>query len=260
MQPSPFAQKRVAVTGGDRGIGLGIAARLASLGANVCLVARNTEHLEGARTQITAAGGACTTIEADLADLAATEKAAEALLALAPRWDILVNCAGNPPGPMLLEMDVEYWNTTFAVHCRAPFLLSRALAPGMIAAGAGRILNISSVASLVAVRGHGAYSPAKAAMNMLTREMAIEWGPQIQVNALCPTATLTEMGQEVWGSHPVQAEWLRAKTPAGRFAEVEEIVDFAIFLLGPSARYINGTSIPIDGGLLAGYADGPPPG
>jgi NAD(P)-dependent dehydrogenase (short-subunit alcohol dehydrogenase family) len=260
MEACPVAQKRAAVTGGDRGIGLGIAARLAGLGAEVCLIARNVEHLDSARARITAAGGACETITADLADLAATERAAGSLLALSPRWDILVNCAGNPPGPTLLEMSAEYWNTTFAVHCRAPFLLARALAPGMIAAGGGRILNISSVASFVAVRGHGAYSPAKAALNMLTREMAVEWGPHIQANAICPTATLTEMGQEVWGSHPAQAAWLRAKTPAGRFAEVDEIVDFAIFLLGPSARYVNGASIPIDGGLLAGYSDGPPPG
>lgn len=253
-----FLQKRAVVTGGDRGIGFGIASRLASLGATVCLLARNARHLESAHAEITAAGGACETVTADLTDLVSTQAAASSLLALSPRWDILVNCAGNPPGPELLEMSVSYWDDTFALHCRAPFLLAQALAPGMIAAGGGQILNVSSAASFVAVRGHGAYAPAKAALNMLTREMALEWGPHIRVNAICPTAVLTEMGQEVWGSHPVQASWLRAKIPAGRFAEVTEIVDTALFLLGPSAGFINGTNIPIDGGLLTGLADGPP--
>ena len=258
MESFSFSQKRAVVTGGDRGIGFGIASRLANLGATVCLVARNAQHLESARAKIVDSGGTCETIIADLADRAQTQAAADALLTLAPRWDIFVHSAGNAPGPALLEMSADYWDDTFAIHCRAPFLLARALAPGMIAAGGGQILNVSSVASFLAVRGHGAYSPAKAALNMLTREMALEWGPHIRANAICPTAVLTEMGQEVWGKHPAQADWLRAKIPAGRFAEVNEIVEIALFLLGPSAVFINGTNIPIDGGLLTGLADCPP--
>ncbi len=258
MSSSSFSGQRAVITGGDRGIGFAIAQRLAAEGAAVCLVGRNPDHLAFARTEITAAGGACETLAADLADLASTQSAAAALPALAPHWDMLVHSAGNPPGPTLLDMTAAQWDDTFAIHCRAPFLLAQAIAPGMIAAGGGRILTISSAAAFVAVRGHGAYSPAKAALNMLTRSFAIEWGSKIRANALCPTAVLTEMGQEVWGSHPDQADWLRAKIPSGRFAEVAEIVNFALYVLGPSCPFLNGTTIPLDGGLLAGLADGPP--
>jgi NAD(P)-dependent dehydrogenase (short-subunit alcohol dehydrogenase family) len=254
-----FAGKRAVITGGDRGIGFGIARELAAAGAEVCLVARDDEALAAARAEIEGFGRACHALSCDLASVAGAQRAAARLLELAPRWDILVNNAGNPPGPSLLDMDVAFWDTTFGVHCRAPFLLSQALVPGMIAGGGGNILNISSVAGLVGFRGHGAYSPAKAALNMLTRAMALEWGEHgIKVNAICPTVVLTKLGQEVWGSHPVQAAWAQAKIPAGRFAEVADVVRLALFLVSPDNSFLNGTLVPCDGGMVAGFADGPP--
>lgn len=255
---SSFSGQRAVITGGDRGIGLAIAKSLAAEGATVFLIGRNAAHLESARDEIAAAGGACETLSADLADLAQTQAAAAELVRRASRWDIFVHSAGNPPGPNLLEMTVDYWETTFAIHCRSCFLIAQALAPGMLEAGRGSILTISSVAAFVAVHGHGAYSPAKVALNMLTRSFALEWGPKIRANAICPTAVLTEMGQEVWGSHPAAANWLKEKIPAGRFAEVDDVVALALFLLSPASNFLTGTTIPVDGGLLAGLADKAP--
>lgn len=216
-----FEGKRELITGGDGGMGVGIATRLAENGATVA--------------------------------------AADAALALAARWDILVHTAGDPPGPLLLETELDYWDETYGVHTRALFVLGKALAPGMIEAGGGHILAMSSTASVSACRGHGTYSSAKAALNMLTQTMALEWGPHgILANVVMPTATMTEMGRVVWGDHPVQAEWLRSKIPSGRFAEVADIVDLVEFLVGPRNNYINGALVPIDGGLLTGLTDGPP--
>uniref|UniRef100_UPI003CCBD619 SDR family NAD(P)-dependent oxidoreductase n=1 Tax=Aeoliella sp. TaxID=2795800 RepID=UPI003CCBD619 len=244
---------------GSRGIGQGIARSLGVQGAEVCIIARGPEELAATKHQIEQLGAICHTVNADLATTDGAKSAVDQVLSISPHWSILANCAGNPPGPTLLDMDVDYWDRTFALHCRAPFLIAQALVPEMINGGGGNILNISSAASLVACNGHGAYGPAKSGLNMLTREMALEWGKHnIKANAICPTAVMTQMGQKVWGSHPLQAEWLMAKIPAGRFAQVSDVVELAMFLLGPSNTFVNGVIIPCDGGLLAGYADGPP--
>ena len=145
------------------------------------------------------------------------------------------------------------------MHTRALFVLGKELAPGMIEAGGGHILTMSSTAAVSACRGHGTYSSAKAALNMLTQTIALEWGPQgILANVVMPTATMTTMGRVAWGDHPAKAAWLESKIPSGRFAEVDDIVDLVEFLVGPKNNYINGALIPIDGGLLTGLTDGPP--
>lgn len=258
-ESSYFAGKRAVITGGDRGIGLGIAQGLAALGVEICLIARDEAAIQNAKHEIEALGVTCHALRFDLSTGDGAPAAAAAVLAIASQWQMLVNNAGNPPGPSLMAMDAAYWDLTFGVHCRAPFVLSQALVPGMIEAGGGSILNISSVAALVGIRGHGAYGPAKAALNMLTQEMAVEWGKhQIRANAICPTVVLTKLGQEVWGSHPVQAAWAKAKIPVGRFAEVEDVVRLGLFLLGPDSTFLNGTIIPCDGGMVTGFADGPP--
>ncbi|MEM8955262.1 MAG: SDR family oxidoreductase [Verrucomicrobiota bacterium] len=259
MSDVAFEGKRAVVTGGNRGMGFGIAKALAALGAEVCLVGRDPHELEAAREAIEGEGGSCRSLSVDLATIEGARSAGEDLLSMASRWDILVNCAGNPPGPLLLETDLDYWDETFAIHCRAPFLLAQALVPAMIAGSGGEILNISSTASLQSCRGHGAYSSAKAGMNMLTRTMALEWGSRgIKANVICPTAVMTEMGKEVWGNQPVRAEWLLSKIPVGRFAEVDDVVRLVLFLVGPDNTFINGAVIPCDGGLLVGLVDGPP--
>jgi 2-deoxy-D-gluconate 3-dehydrogenase len=261
MSVLKFSGRRAVVTGGNRGMGRGIATALAEGGAEVCIVARDENALAETRRDIESRGATCHSISADLATIDGAERAAAEVRSIDVSWDMLVNCAGSPPGPHLLEMDLDYWERTFGVHCRAPFILARALVPAMIERGNGSILNISSVASLLACWGHGAYSSAKVGLNMLTRTMALEWGRHgVRANAICPTAVMTEMGREVWTSHPVQAEWLRAKIPAGRLGEVKDVVGLAMFLLDPENTFINGTVIPCDGGLLAGLADGPPTG
>ena len=257
MSEGEFAGRRAVVTGGNRGMGLGIATRLAEQGAEVCLVARDEAALQEARAEVVSTGASCTTIAADLAALDEVTAVAEQLAGTG-RWDILVNDAGNPPGPLLLDLPIELWDETFGVHVRAPFLLAKAVVPQMIERGGGDILSISSTATVVPTAGHGAYSPAKSALESLTRNMALEWGPHnIKANAIQPTAVMTKLGEEVWGSKPVQAEWLRGKIPMGRFGEVSDIVDLAHFLLGPHNSFVSGAVIPCDGAMRTGYNDKP---
>jgi len=259
MERDGFVGKRAVVTGGNRGIGRGIAEALASRGCSLCIVGRDATALSETRRAIEAVGGTCETISADLSQTRDTERAAQQIVALEDRWDFLVNSAGNAPAHTILETPVEYWDDTFAIHCRAPFLLAKALVPGMINHGDGVILNISSNAGLRAFPAHAAYSSAKAAMNMMTQSMTVEWAQYgIRINAITPTAVMTDMGREVWGNHPKMAEWLLRKIPAGRFAEVDDVVRLALFLLGPDSAFLNGTIIPCDGGILAGVVDGPP--
>ncbi len=240
-------------------MGVGIATRLAEKGAVVTIVGRHADSLEEARAAISAVGPGCDVIQADLSSRDGAVAAADAALSLASHWDVFIHTAGDPPGPLLLETELDYWDQTYGVHTRALFVLGKALAPGMIELGHGHILSMSSTASVSACRGHGTYSSAKAALNMLTQTMALEWGPHgILANVVMPTATMTKMGRVVWGDHPVQAEWLESKIPSGRFAEVSDIVDLVEFLVGPRNSYINGALIPIDGGLLTGLTDGPP--
>ncbi len=245
------------MTGGDRGMGLGIATRLAEQGAEVCLVARDADALDEARSAVGSTGASCTTIVADLADLGEATGVADQLGTTGP-WDILVNDAGNPPGPVLVDLPVELWDETFGVHVRAPFLLSKAVLPQMIERGGGDILSISSTATVTPTPGHGAYSPAKSALESLTRNMALEWGPHnVKANAIQPTAVMTKLGEKVWGSKPVQADWLRSKIPMGRFGEVSDIVDLAHYLLGPHNSFVSGAVIPCDGAMRTGYFDKP---
>lgn len=129
--------------------------------------------------------------------------------------------------------------------------MSRGLARGMIEQGGGKIVNISSNATFYGTPDSGPYAASKAGVNQLTKTMAIEWGRHnIQVNAICPTITMTDLGKRVWDD-PQLAEMrsrLVSKIPLGRFLEPEEIAPLVLFLAGPSSQFINGAIIPIDGG------------
>jgi 2-deoxy-D-gluconate 3-dehydrogenase len=129
------------------------------------------------------------------------------------------------------------------------------IVPQMIARRAGKVINISSVASFIGTPGLGAYAASKAALNQLTRTMAVEWGPHnIQVNAICPTIVLTEMARQIYWETPENAGMREAKLariPMGRFAEPREVADVALFLASPAADYMNGVSLPLEGGMLA---------
>jgi NAD(P)-dependent dehydrogenase (short-subunit alcohol dehydrogenase family) len=169
-------------------------------------------------------------------------------LALHGRIDILVNSAGVAlVGPML-DYDPADWDRTMAINLRAPFLLAKRLAPGMIAAGAGKIINISSQTGVIALPDHAAYAASKGGLNALTKSLMTELAPHnIQVNAICPTVVMTDMGREIW-SPPEKSGPMIAATPLGRFGEPVEIADMALYLAAPASDLVNGALMMIEGG------------
>lgn len=246
--------KRALVTGGSKGLGAVIAQTLAIAGVDVAIVGREEKSLERTKEAIVAAGREPLVIIADLATVEGTRAAGEAALAHTERWDILVNNAGTLKIAPLLKVTPGDWDNTQAVNLRSVLLLSQVMVPQMLKRRNGKIINVSSVGAFLGTPGLGAYTASKAGLNQLTRSMAVEWGPHnIQANAVCPTVILTESNRKFWND-PAQTELKLAKElriPLHRFAEPQEVADLVLFLASPAADFINGLSIPVDGGLLA---------
>jgi NAD(P)-dependent dehydrogenase (short-subunit alcohol dehydrogenase family) len=246
-----IAGRKALVTGATKGIGAEIVRVFLEAGADVAAVGRDRDGFEAGRQAAQQAGRDYVAIEADLSSVDDPGKAAEEALKHFGRIDILVNSAGVAITDPILEASVEDWDTTMNVNLRAPFLLARAVAPGMIERRSGKIINISSQTGVIALPDHAAYASSKAALNALTKSMTAEWARHnIQINAICPTVVLTPMGRKVWGA-PERRDPMLANTPAGRFGEPVEIADCALYLASPASDLINGALIMMEGGYTS---------
>jgi 2-deoxy-D-gluconate 3-dehydrogenase len=243
--------KAALVTGASKGIGFDICKVLADAGADIAAVGRDEKGLAEVKTAVERLGRKCVTIAADLATAKGPVEAAKIALQSFGTIDILVNNAGIALIDPLLEAKVEDWDKTMAVNLRAPFLIAKELAPRMIAQRAGKIINISSQAGVVAIDGHAAYSASKGGLNMLTKVMTSEWAKHnIQTNAVCPTIILTPMGEQVWGD-PARGKPMLDKTPLGRFGKPQEVADCVLYLASSASDLVCGETILIDGGFTA---------
>lgn len=214
------------VTGGSRGIGAAIVAELQRRGVNVISPSRQ---------------------ELDLADANSVERYIAAQSAL--RIDVLVNNAGINFIKPLEEITPELWSQTFQVNLHAPFRLAQAFVPGMKARKQGRIVNISSIFSLVTKEKRAIYSTTKSGLNGLTRTLSVELGPDnILVNAVCPGYVETELTRQ--NNSPAEIERIAAGIPLRRMAQPEEIARFVAYLASEENTYITGQMLAIDGGFL----------
>lgn len=251
--PSRFslAGKTALVTGASKGIGAEIAHVFADAGADIVAVARDTDGLAATADAVRNGGRDCLTIAADLSTREGPAEAAHKALQDVGTVDILVNSAGVALVAPATELSVDDWDASMAVNLRAPFILSQALAPAMIAQQSGKIINISSQTGIVAFDDHAAYASSKGGLNALTKSLCAEWGRHnIQVNAICPTVVLTPMGKKVW-SAPEKKDPLIAATPARRFAQPREIADMALYLASPASAMVNGALMMIEGGYTS---------
>lgn len=246
-----LARKRTLVTGASRGLGAEIAAVLADAGADVALVGRDAEGLEATKKVVESKGRRAVTISADLATVDGPRQAAVKAVEFFGTIDILVNNAGVFHRQPLLETTVENWDETLAVNLRAPLLLAQGVVPGMIVQGRGKIINISTVASVVGCEGHAAYGASKGGMNQLTQVMAAEWGPLgIQTNAVAPAIVMTDMAKAAW-SDEAKAGPVKARIPVRRFGEPVEIADMVLYLASSASDFVCGQVLLIDGGYSA---------
>lgn len=243
--------KNALVTGASKGIGCEICRVLADAGADIAAVARDRQGLAEIKSSVEGLGRRCLTIQTDLESVEGPRAAAARALEAWGMVDVLVNNAGITAIESILDAKVESWDRIMAVNLRAPFLLAQALAPKMIERRAGKIINISSQTSDVALENHAAYMSSKAGLNALTKAMTVEWARyNIQSNAVCPTVIMTPMGEKVWGD-PKVGEPMRAKIPLGRFGKPIEIADIVLFLASPASDLITGQMIFADGGFTA---------
>jgi len=238
------------VTGGSKGIGRAIALGLAASGAAVVITGRNLEPLDTVAQEIQAAGGKAFPIAADLGDSSQIQRLADEAVKAFGQVDILVNNAARSYMRSLMELREDGWDKVFNLNVKAVWLLSRAVAEGMMARKSGRIINITTVGAEKAELGMAAYGCSKAALKMLTRCMTREWAPfGIQVNAVGPGLTRTDFSKPIW-TNPDIEKHVTSGLPMGRIAEPEEIVPAVLFLASDGAAYINGHTIYVDGGAL----------
>jgi L-xylulose reductase len=237
-----FDGKRALVTGGGRGIGREIVRLLASYGAKIVVFDRIKEDMDSLKKEI-----ACETANVDLMDTEASAQAARRVLPI----DLLVNCAGVVNMEPFLDTTVKNFEETLGVNVRAMMVVSQVVARDMInRKNGGAIVNISSVANVVAFQDHTAYCISKGGVDQLTRCMAMELGPhKIRTNAVAPVMTMTPMGRKAW-SDPAKSGPMLTNIPLGRFNEPIDVANVVAFLLSDQAAMVNGAIVPVDGGFM----------
>lgn len=241
------------ITGGSGDIGMAIATAYARAGAHIALNGRRADKLEARRKAFADLSVRVEVFPADVSDAAAARALARDVLAAFGRVDILVNCAGvNYRKPILEFTEAEY-EEIMAVHARAAFFLSQAIAPSMIAQGGGKIIHIGSATIHTGVADVSVYGMAKASLDALTRSMAVEWAEHnIQVNCLAPGFLMTEMTRAgLWGQEH-RSRWLLDRIPMRRPGLPEEMAGVALLLASSASSYLTGQTIYVDGGFFAG--------
>ncbi|KAK2714181.1 D-erythrulose reductase-like [Artemia franciscana] len=238
-----FRGKTALVTGAGQGIGYSVARKLASLGAKVYALSKNESHLAKLVDEEKSIHPVC----CDLTDWDSTKLKVAGI----GQIDLLVNNAGVGKLEPFLIASSDAFDWIFNVNVKAVMNVSQVVASGMVERKHGAIVNVSSQASQAALKEHAIYCASKAALDSMTRVMALELGPHnIRVNTVNPTVVLTELGRSAWAD-PQKGGEMKAKIPLGRFAEVDDVVNAIVFLLSDNAAMITGTCLPVDGGYLA---------
>lgn len=240
------------VTGSSRGIGMALAQALLEGGARVVVHGRDLERAETAAAALTRRTGGVTLATAfDVTDAGDVDAGIDEIERTWGAPDILVNNAGIQRRAPLVEFSVADWNDLIATNLTSAFLVGRRVARGMVARRSGKIINIGSAQSQLARPGIAPYSATKGGIVMLTKGMCADLAPYgIQANAIAPGYFATELTAGLVAD-PAFTAWVSARTPAGRWGEVEDLAGALIFLASAASDFVNGQVLYIDGGMTA---------
>jgi 2-deoxy-D-gluconate 3-dehydrogenase len=252
MGPFDLSGRVAVVTGGNGGIGLGIAEGLAQAGAAVVIAARDASKSEVAVRRIRALGADSAAVTTNVEDPDSCKAMVETVVGRFRRLDILVNNAGifirKPPQ----EITFAEWQQVMTTNLAGAFLCAQAAYPAMLRQGGGKIINLGSLASIFGTAGSAAYAASKGGIVQLTKSLAVSWGRQnIQVNAILPGYIESELSRREQLQRPGLMDASIARTPAGRWGTPADIAGLAVFLASPASDFITATSIPVDGGYSA---------
>ena len=240
------------ITGASHGIGEGIAVAFAEAGADVVLAARTVSDLERVSRRVESLGRKALVVPTDVSDLSAIQSMVDATVDSMGSIDVLANVAGSVRRVSMLEASADDWDFITHVQQRSVYFASQAVARVMVEQGrGGKMLNIASMTSYRGYHGISLYGAAKAAVLQMTKNMAVEWAPyDIQVNGIAPGWIETPMTASI---APSRRRWIEEHTLQGKFGIVEDLAAMAVLLCSPAGGFINGQTIPIDGGFLAGH-------
>ena len=240
------------ITGGARGLGRTMAIALGEAGADIALAGRSRDSCEATAKEIAGATGRqVRAFEADVTSAADVSRLVEEVIAACGAIDILINNAGTNIRGTIETLSEQDWDTVIDTNLKGPFLCSRAIGPHMVARGWGRVINLASIMSVIALPGRAPYASSKAGVLGLTRVLALEWaGTGVTCNAICPGPFATDMNRQLLND-PVAYQQFVNQIPLGRWGELDELAGAAVFLASDASSFMTGSSVFVDGGWTA---------
>ncbi|WP_175816486.1 SDR family NAD(P)-dependent oxidoreductase [Burkholderia diffusa] len=243
------------VTGAAGGIGASIVEALVAAGARVALLDRDADRTIAVAERLRTAGGDVVAIGCDIGDVASVSQAAERVERDFGPVDVLVNNAGLLRAGGIETISLDAWNAMLQVNLTGYMLCSQAFGRAMLARGSGSMVHVASIAARYPQTHSGAYSASKAAVAMLARQLAAEWGPRgIRSNTVCPGMIRTPLSEAFYQSGDIEAR-RSAMTASRRIGRPDDIANVVAFLASPRAAYVNGAELVVDGGLDAMLMD-----
>jgi NAD(P)-dependent dehydrogenase (short-subunit alcohol dehydrogenase family) len=240
------------VTGASSGIGRELAKGLAAAGASVALSGRDAERLAETGRMIAETGGTADLFPAEVGDFDALEPLVNGVVERFGRLDIILHGAGMNQRQPVQEVEQATYDRIMDVNLRAPYFLTKAALPHLIAAGGGKVIHIGSLTTSWGIGNLSVYGMTKSAIGQLTRTTAVEWAAHnIQVNAICPGWIETPLTKPLWAD-PHRREWILSRVPAGRPGKTGDLVGIAVYLASRASDFTTGQTFYIDGGFTAG--------